>query len=79
MTSTNKLMSGKLWLYGSNANFEHTYHWCDQHTFLDPAIAGTLNFTNGSSLALSYNAAVPALSKIVSFGFGDWHPALCEE
>jgi hypothetical protein len=79
MTTPNKLSSTTLRLYGSNMNFVHTYHWCDQHTFLDPATAGSLDFMNASSLALSYDAAAPANSKIVSDNLGAVTPLLCEE
>jgi hypothetical protein len=79
MTTPNKLSSTMLRLYGSNMNFVHTYHWCDKHTFLDPAIAGSLNFVNASSLALSYDAAVPAISKIVSDTLGASSSLLCED
>lgn len=79
MTTQNKLSSTMLRLYGSNMNFVHTYHWCDHHTLLDPAIAGSLDFVNASSLALFYDAAAPANSKIVSDDFGAVTPLLCED
>jgi hypothetical protein len=79
MTTPNKLWSTNIRLYGSNVNFQHTYNWCDKHTFLDPAIAGSLDYGSGSNLALFFDSAVPAIAKIVSGDYGAGTPALCED
>lgn len=79
MTTPNKLWSGMLRLNGSNMNFQDTYVWCENKNFLDPAITGNLDYAVGSSLALSFDTATPAVSKIISGGFGDGSPLLCED